>query len=303
MGDQRYRFRIAIMTSQRPPQRVSGIKGPEAYSPPSRPPESAGEQAQDAYRQTRFLLGADLDLLQDLMTLQLGLVKDAYQTRTHAAAAILGLWSRSFTYISDAGLLISRGSYMSVLPLARAACECIAATEGLRAGELAMHHEWLANTLKPNERFKAFEFQLGRYMAQEVVINDPLLRSVYRPAADLGRPAFGATLLQTGPESNNVRVAIGFADASFHLGWAEITLGWLLALAARQLQVIVEATDVFPTSDERRQRYEALRKQADEALSRSDRCRIEEVEDRGDRRYLVHNFRRAASGAAKKILL
>jgi hypothetical protein len=155
----------------------------------------------------------------------------------------------------------------------------------------------------PNERFKAFEFQLGRYFAQEVVANDALLRSVYRPAADLGRPAFGATLLQTAPESNNVRLAIAFADASFHLGWAEITLGWLLALAARQLQVIVEATDIFPTSKERRQRYETLRRQVDDALGRDDRCRIEEVEDRGDRRYLVHNFRRAASGATKKVLL
>jgi hypothetical protein len=286
-----------------PPQRVSGIKGPEAYAPPSRPPESAGEQAQDAYRQTRFLLGADLDLLHDLMTLQLALVKDAYQTRTHAAAAVLGLWSRSYSYISDGALLVSRGSYVSVLPLARAACECIAATEGLRAGEMSMHHDWLSSTLTPNERFKAFEFQLGRYFAQEVVINEPVLRGVYRPAADLGRPAFGATLLQTGPESNNIRVALAFADASFHLGWAEITTGWLLALAARQLQVVVEATDVLPVSDERRERYDALRKQVDATLARGDRCRIEEVEDRGDRRYLVHNFRRASGGATKKILL
>jgi hypothetical protein len=290
------------MTTQ-PPQRVSGIKGPEAYAPPSRPPESAGEQAFDAYRQTRFVLGADLDLLQDLMNLQLGLVKDAYQTRTHAAAAVLGLWSRSYTYIADAALLVTRGSYMSVLPLVRTACECIAATDGLRAAEMDMHHEWLANTLKPDERFKAFELHLGRYFAQSVVIDDPLLSSVYRPASDLARPAFGATLLQTGPESNNVRVAITFADASFHLGWAEVTMGWVLALAARQLQVIVDAHDIFPVSEERRQRYEALRKQVDAALSRADRCRIEEVEDRGDRRYLVHNFRRAASGASKRILL
>jgi hypothetical protein len=289
--------------TQQPPQRVSGIKGPEAYTPPSKPPESAGEQVQDAYRQTRFVLGGDLDLLHDLMDLQLALVKDAYQTRTHAAAAILGLWSRSYTYVSDAALLASRGSYASVLPLVRTACECVAATEGLRSGEMSIHDEWLANTLMPNERFKAFEFQLGRYFAQEVVANDALLRSVYRPAADLGRPAFGATLLQTAPESNNVRLAIAFADASFHLGWAEITLGWLLALAARQLQVIVEATDIFPTSEGRRQRYETLRRQVDDALGRDDRCRIEEVEDRGDRRYLVHNFRRAASGATKKVLL
>ena len=286
-----------------PPQRVFGIKGPEAYVPPSKPPESAGDKVQDAYRQTRFVLGGDLDLLHDLMTLQLGLLKEAYSTRNANAAALLGLWSRSYTYISDAAMLVSRGSYASVLPLVRTACECIAATEGLRAGEMSMHHEWMANTLKPDERFKAFEFQLGRYFAQEVVVRDEVLRAVYRPAADLGRPAFGATLLQTGPESNNERVMMAFADPTFHLGWAEVTLGWLLALAARQLQVIVEATEFLPVSDERRARYETLRKQADAMLNRDDRCRIEEVEDRGDRRYLVHNFRRAGSGTPKKVLL
>jgi hypothetical protein len=40
-----------------------------------------------------------------------------------------------------------------------------------------------------------------------------------------------------------------------------------------------------------------------EALSRPDRCRIEEVEEGGYKRFLVHNFRRAPSGAPKKILL
>jgi hypothetical protein len=292
------------MTNQ-PPQRVSPIHSPDAYAPPTRPPESAGEQAQDAYRQTRFVLGGDLDLFADLMSVQLALVKDAYpsQYRSHSLAAMMALWSRAYTYLNDALLLATRGSYMSVLPLARAAAETIAAEEGLRAGEMELHHEWLANTLKPDERFKAFEFQLGRYFAQEVVVNDAVLRSVWRPTADLGRPAFGASMLQVAPESNNVRVAISFADASFHLGWAEITVGWLLGLASRQLKVIVDAEGIFPVSDERREAYDSLQIQVDAALSREDRCRIEEVEDRGDRRYLVHDFRRSSSGSPKKIVL
>ena len=113
----------------------------------------------------------------------------------------------------------------------------------------------------------------------------------------MGRPAFGATLLQTGPESNNVRVALAFGDSSFHQGWAEITVGWLLALAMRQVQVIVDGSDMLPVPDERRARFETLKKQVDAALSRPDRARIEEVNDRGDRRYLVHNFRRSASAS------
>jgi hypothetical protein len=292
------------LTNQ-PPQRVSPIHSPEAYAPPTRPPESAGAPAQDAYRQTRFVLGGDLDLFADAMSLQLALVKDAYpsQHRTHALAAIMALWSRSYSYLSDGVLLATRGSYASTLPLVRAAAEAIAAQEGLRAGEMEMHHEWLANTLLPNERFKAFEFHLGHYFAGGVLHNDPLLRSVYRPAAELSRPAFGASLLQVAPESNNNRIAIAFADQSFHLGWAEITLGWLLALSARQLRVIVDAAGIFPVTDERRAEYESLQRQVDAALARDDRCRIEEVEDRGDRRYLVHNFRRASSGSPKKVLL
>jgi hypothetical protein len=291
--------------NQKPPQRISGIPSPDAYVPPSRPPESAGEQTLDAYRQTRFVLGADLDLFADLMSLQLALVKDAHPShhRTHELAAIMALWSRAYMYLQDGMMLASRGSYASVLPLARSAAETVAAEDALRAGEMPMHHEWMTNTLKPDERHKAFEFEMGRYFAQEVVAKDPVLRSVWRPAADLARPAFGATLLQVGPESNNVRVAIAFADQSFHLGWAEITLGWLLALAGRQIQVVLDGESIFPFTDDRRATFDKLRGQLEAQLNRSDRCRIEEIEDRGDRRYLVHNFRRAASASPKKMLL
>ena len=291
--------------NQKPPQRISGIPSPDTYAPPSRPPESAGEQAQDAYRQTRFVLGSDLDLFADLMSLQLELVKDAHpsQHRSHELAAIMALWSRAYAYLQDGVLLATRGSYASVLPLARSAAEVIAAQEALRAGEMTMHHEWMANTLKPDERHKAFEFEMGRYFAQEVVAKDPVLRSVWRPAADLARPAFGATLLQVAPESNNVRVAIAFADQSFHLGWAEIALGWVLAMAGRQVQLVMDAEGIFPVSEERRASFEKLRRQLNVQLTRTDRCRIEEIEDRGDRRYLVQNFRRATSASPKRMLL
>jgi hypothetical protein len=251
------------------------------------------------------MLGGDLALFAEAMNLQLRFVKDAYPSkyRTHALAAIMGLWSRTFFCLSDGMLVATRGSYPSALPLVRTACELIAAQEALRGGEMDEHGKWLFQTLKPDESFKAFEFELGRYFSGEVLAADALLRGIYRPASDLGRPNFGATLLQVAPESNNSRLAIGFADASFHLGWAEIVVGWLLALAMRQVQVIVDADAIFPVSDEARSAYSALRLKTDAALSRDDRCRVEEVEEGSSRRYLVHNFRRAASGAARRILL
>src|SRR5438309_1357569 len=123
-----------------------------------------------------------------------------------------------------------------------------------------------------------------------------------RPASQLSRPNFGATLLQVAPESNNLRLALTFADSSFHLGWAELILGWLLALAMRQIKVALDASPLVPASDEVRTAASDLQQKAD-VLSGSDRCYIQEVDEAGFRRFLFHNFRRTAGGAGKKILL
>ncbi|MGE0686870.1 MAG: hypothetical protein AB7P33_09015, partial [Dehalococcoidia bacterium] len=136
-----------------------------------------------------------------------------------------------------------------------------------------------------------------------VLASDNVLGAVYRASADLARPNFGASLLQVAPESNNQRLAIAFADSAFHLGWAELHLGWLLALTARQVRVIVDADTIFPVSDERRAEYADLQAAVDSALTSTDRCRIEEVREGSDRRYLVHDFRRNSSGSPKKVLL
>jgi hypothetical protein len=287
-----------------PPQRVSPIASPDKYALPGRP-EGASPAALDAYRQTQFVLGSELALFEEAMNLQLRLVKDAYPSRyrTHGLAAIMGLWSRAYSYLTDGLLLMVRGSYASVVPLVRAACEVVSAQEGLRGGEMDEHTKWLLATLHPDETVKAFEFELGRYFAGGVIAADPVLRSVYRPTSELSRPNFGATLLQVGPETNNLRIALIFADASFHLGWAELALGWLLALAARQSRLIIDADPLFPVSAERRSEYEDLQARIDAVLERPDRCRIDEIDLDSNRRYLVQNFRRAPGGAPKKILL
>jgi hypothetical protein len=163
--------------------------------------------------------------------------------------------------------------------------------------------EWLADNLKPNEAHKAFEFGLGRYFAGEALATDERLRQVYRPASDLGRPNFGATLLEIGPESNNQRLALAFAPTAFHIGWAELSLGWILALCERQLAVAVHAKDVFAVQEDAHEAYAGFARRVDQTLSRTDRCRIEEVEAENQKRYLVHDFRRATGAAPKRILL
>ena len=286
-----------------PTQRVSAIPFPDSYALPAKP--DASQAAQDSYRQTTFLLGDDIHLFEEGMTLQLHIVRDASRSpfRKHPYAALMGLWSRTFIALADGCLLMMRGSYASCPPLVRAACEHIAAQHQLHASEMELFLEWLAGNLAPNEAHKAFEFGLGRYFAGETLAADERLRSVYRPASELGRPNFGATLLVVGPESNNQRLALSFADASFHFGWAELVLGWLLALCERQLAVAVHAKGVFPIHEDTHRSYADVARRVGEALSRPDRCRIEEVEEGGYKRFLVHNFRRAPSGAPKKILL
>jgi hypothetical protein len=288
----------------RPTQRVSAVPLPDRYDLPARPSD-ASPAVQDAYRETSFLLGDDLRLFAEGMSLQLSLLRDASPSafRTHPYAALAGLWSRTFLALSDACLLAARGSYASCPTLVRAACEYVAAQHQLATGEIDHFLDWLASNLRPNEPHKAFEFGLGRYFAGEVLAADERLRDVYRPASELGRPNFGATLLEVGPESNNLRLALAFGDQSFHLGWAELVLGWLLALCERQLAIAVHAKATLPIHEDTHRAYADYARRVDAALARPDRCRIEEVEEGQFRRYLVHNFRRAPSGAAKRVLL
>lgn len=287
-----------------PPQRVSAIPFPPRYELPARPAD-ASPQVQDAYRQTQFSLGPDLRLFDEGMNLQLAILvaSSGSHYRTHPYAALVSLWSRTFSAVADALLLTTRGSYGSALPLVRTACECLAAQRQLYAQEMDLYREWLLTSLRPHEGFKAFEVGLGHYFAGETLAADERLRSVYRPAADLARPNFGATTLLTGPESNNLRLAYAFDDHAFHLGWAEIVTGWLLALCERQLHTAVHATDLFHAPAETHEAYTDFARRVDERLSDPARARIEEVTEGNFKRYLAHNFRRAPGSAPRKALL
>jgi hypothetical protein len=73
-------------------------------------------------------------------------------------------------------------------------------------------------------------------------------------------------------------------------------------LSGRQVRLVIDADGIFPVTDERRTEYADLQRRV-EGLARSDRCRIDEVKDGSDVRYLVHDFRRTSGAAPKKILL
>lgn len=292
------------MQRPEPAHRVAPPRPPEAYELPSRP-EHAPPAVQDSFRQTFFLLGNDLRLFAEGMNLQLAIVRATRPTpqQRHALAAMTGLWSRVYLYCADACTLLTQGSYVACLPLVRAACECLAAEAQLHANEMAQFLEWLTRTLRPDEQHKAFEFEMGRYFAGETLASDPKLRVIYRAASELGRPNFGATFLQIGPESNNLKLALTFADRAFHAAWAELIMGWLLVLCERQLRLAVEASDVFVVSPEVREQCEQFGRRVNETLAGSLRCRIEEIDEDGHKRFLISNFRRSTGAAPKKVLL
>ncbi len=289
-----------------PGQRVSGIDFPQQYRQPGKPDDAASVAAHDAYRQTQFVLGADLRLFAEGMELQLRILNDSAHSRyrTHSYAAIVGTWSRAYAAIADACLLVTRGSYASAPNLARSACELIAVEYQLHEEEMDEFTGWLLGHLKPDEAHKAFDVGLGHYFAGTTLAADGQLRAVYRAASDLGRPNFGATLLEIGAESNNTRLAYTFDDASFHIGWAEIELGWLLRLCERQLAVAAHLRDVLNITDETHAAVATYARRVQDALDNKSRARMEEVESAdGFKRWLVHNFRRQPSAAPKKMLL
>ena len=249
----------------------------------------------------RFLLGEDLALFEKGMNLELRIVMDsrAGRYRTHALAALLGLWSRSLHYRADACSLVVRGRYVSCIPLLRAACDCIGAQRGLVSGGLDEFTAWLANMTQSREH-AALDVGLGRYRSGSKLAGDDRLAALYRVLSDLSMTHFGSTLLQVAPESDLQKISIGFGDSSFHLGWGQLIGGWLLALVVAQLDTAVAAGGVFAVSPEAKEELTGLSADVEKALAKPDRCRVEDV---GDGRYLFQNFRRQPGTAPRRLLL
>ncbi|MBI2913463.1 MAG: hypothetical protein HYY03_06045 [Chloroflexi bacterium] len=283
------------------PMRISLAGFPERYGLPPRP-TAAPAAVLDAHRQAHFLLGQELALFEQAMNLQIDIVAantKSASVRSPQGAALLGLWSRVFSYLADACGLMCRGSYASCLPLLRTACDCIAAQRSLLADQFGDYLEWLPIAFGQERRQAALSIELGRFRAGSVLAQDERLGAVYRFLTDLSMPHFGATALQTAPDSNLQSLRLAFADSAFHLGWAELVLGWLLSLAGAQLETAT-GSQVFAIDDDARSAYQRLELDLRAAAGNPRRCHAEELPDG---RRLLHNFRRAASGVPRRLLL
>ncbi len=295
-----------------PPQRVSGMRVPEAWTLLGKPPELPAD-ADDAWRQTGFVLAEDLRLLSANLDLQVRLAATGYtlSARTMRMASIASLWSRALVTTSDAAHLTRLGSYQSALGLVRQVAELVAAERGLASDPAAWEafKAWAHRGYATHTATRSDEVGLGHYFAGEVIASDAALRVIYRGASDLARPNFGASALFTANEASRQKYPLVFGDRAFHLGWAELILGWLLHLGTAQLHFALHATTLFPAPPELREAVvNHLRVAEHHAISTASgdapRSRLEEyVDEDGRRRHLLTDFRRRTGDAAKRILL
>ncbi len=269
----------------------------------AKPPAGAAG-AGDAQRQTAFALGAEADLVVRGLELEGAAAQGASgaRHRSQQMAAALGPWSRGWLCRLEALHAAEWGNYAAAVTLVRAAADQQAAQLYVLRTGAAEWQEWLEEggiAAAPEDH--ATEYRLHAFRAAEILAGHDILGPLYREAMDLSMPHFGSTLLVAGSDSNPDRVLMTFGDRDFHLGLAELNLGWLLLLGVAQVEALLEFATVFGIDGaEDLERWVA---EARGAAGRPDRCGVESVERDGMKRYLVHNWRRAPGAARKKILL
>ncbi|MEX2375471.1 MAG: hypothetical protein WD942_07800 [Dehalococcoidia bacterium] len=288
------------------PQRVSGMRVPEGWTLPGKPAD-LDPTAEDAWRQTGFLCAEELDLIQTNLDLQARLAASGYtpNARTMTMAGFASLWSRAFLSTSDAVSLVRRGAYQSAPSLVRQAVEFVGAQRGLGSGGDEMD-EWRRFTHEAYGRHDATrstELGLGAYFSGESIASDEHLRLIYKAASDFGRPNFGPTAMLVANEANHSRYPLVFADQTFHLGWAQLLLGWALRIGVAQIHLGLHLTEQFPAPAELRAAATEHVHATEMLLARTDRCRLEEWSDDGRRRHLLIEFKRRPSDAAQRILI
>lgn len=284
------------------PPRVSPpriVPQPEAAP---RPP--AGSPSADAYRQTSFVLGDDIALVLEGLSIE-GAVANASagaKYRSQRMAAALGLWSRAWLCRLQALHAAQWGNYAAAMPLVRAAADLQSAMLATLETGGAEWEDWLESGgvgLAPDVH--ATELRLHRFRSGETLAAHPVLGPVYGAASDLSLAHFGATVLIAGQGTDASRVVMSFGERDFHAGLAEVVLGWLLQLSTAVVADLPSRTDTFAVADA--EALAAFARKAEARTGARDRCRIERVEREGQSRYLLHNWRARPGDAPKKVLL
>lgn len=281
------------MPDPRPPRAIL-TSFAEGYSLPGKPSQANGGGL-DAYRQTGFLLGEELDLFERAIRATLSLVT-ASKPRGARAAAMVSVGSRAFAHLADACMLMVYGSYASPLALSRLALECLAIQKALVRDDFGPYEEWYQHAISQDGA--AVRIDLGHSKASSIFAEDENLGLLYRLFMDLAMPHFGSALLFAAPETSCQKVPLAFADSSFHLGLAQLISGWLLRLSTEQLGTTL-TSGVFPADDAAHTAAGALQSDVEKLLAAKRRCYVERIGDT----WVFHNFRRSPSGQPRRIVL
>lgn len=277
------------------PPRVSGHPAP-APRPPAGTPES------DAYRQTTFLFGTEVEAVLRALALE-GATAEASAAaryRKPATAVALAFWSQSWLARLEALHAVQWGRYPPAVTLVRAAADAQAAMQAVVESSDEAVLDWASRGIALRPDLHALEFRLEPARSGEQLARDAELGTVYREATVFAIPSYAGALLLEGGDSNTERLVLSFGDVGFHLGLAELSLGWLLRLCGRQLAAVERYGRFAPVQGEHAAKvHDAIRT----ALARGDRCRMERVEVEGIERWLVHSWRRQPGTPAKRFLL
>ncbi len=259
--------------------------------------------AADAHRQTAFVLGEEVGHALAGLRLESAVAGEAAgaRHRTVAVAALLATGSRGWLARLQALHALEWGNYAAAVALVASAAELEAACAALIADGGGAWRGWLeGDGLRDLPEERAAGIALG---APPEVADLPARLAETRAAAGaLAGAAPGATILLAGGESGAGRLAVTFGDRDFHLGLAELTGGWLLALGAAKAELLLAEGGPLPLPD-----ADALRgwaREAERLLSEPRRCRMERATDGdGDERYVIENWRRAPTGAGRRLAL
>jgi hypothetical protein len=267
----------------------------------AKPPLDAAGSA-DAYRQSSFVLGSEVEAVLAGLNAE-GAAAEASagaKFRTQRMASALGPWSRSWLARMQALHAVQWGNYAAATPLIRAAADHQAAMLALLTMDSGAWEEWLeSGGIAISAEHHATEFRLHPFRSGEVLAAHAILGPLYRVATDFSLPHFGATLLLAGSDSAPDHVSMTFGDRDFHCGLAELHLGWLLELGIAQADALAVHEGVFAPAPAATAWAESARR----VVSNPSHCRVEQIESTGERRYLVHNWRREPRSAPRRILL
>ena len=267
----------------------------------SKPPTEAAGSA-DAYRQASFVLGSEVEAVLGGLNAE-GAAAEASsgaKFRTQRLASALGPWSRSWLARLQALHAIQWGNYAAATPLLRAATDHQAAMLALLTMDSETWDEWLeSGGIAISADHHATEFRLHAFRSGEVLAAHAILGPLYRVVTDFSLPHFGVTLLVAGSDSVPDHVSMTFGDRDFHFGLAELHLGWLLELGVAQAEALSVHEGVFAATPGATAWAEGARA----VVSNASRCHVEHIEVDGQRRYLIHNWRREPRSAPKRLLL